>query len=71
MNIATSIVEIIGSEKKELRGSWVKWLCALNGALAFQQYVGQFLEKQKFPTPAGKRKVAYVSQTQNDSLNVV
>ena len=57
-DVASQIVDLIGSPKKDLQRPWVKWLCALNGVLAFQQYVGQFLEKSRFPTPQGQRKVA-------------
>jgi len=57
-DIATFIVNRIGSSKDELKRPWVKWLCALNGVLALQQYVGQFIEKSRFPTPSGERKVA-------------
>ena len=58
LDVASQIVELIGSPRKTLQRPWVKWLCALNGALAFQQYVGQFIEKSRFPTPQGQRKVA-------------
>ena len=58
LDVASQIVDLIGSPKKDLQRPWVKWLCALNGVLAFQQYGGQFLEKSRFPTPQGQRKVA-------------
>ena len=58
LDVASQIVDLIGSPKKDLQRPWVKWLCAFNGVLAFQQYVGQFLEKSRFPTPQGQRKVA-------------
>ena len=58
LDIATYIVDLIGSSKEDLQRPWVKWLCALNGVLATQQYVGQFIEKSRFPTSSGERKVA-------------
>lgn len=56
--VARWIVDRIGATRDDLRAPWVRWLCAFNGILALQSYVGQFFEKSRFPTPSGERKVA-------------
>jgi hypothetical protein len=51
------IIDLIGQPKSHLNQSWVKYLCTFNGALALQQYISQYFEKNKFPTQNGERKV--------------
>ena len=58
MEAARWVVDQIGAPASALTGGWVRDLCTLNGVLAAQQYVGQFVEKSRFPTPSGARKVA-------------
>jgi hypothetical protein len=38
--------------------SFHQYLCTFNGILALQQYIGQYFEKNRFPTKSGERKVA-------------
>lgn len=58
MEAARWVVDQIGAPASALSAGWVRHLCVLNGVLAAQQYVGQFVEKSRFPTPSGARKVA-------------
>ena len=61
--LAASAVGAIGRPKDALAHDWVRYLCVLNGSLAMQQYVTQFLEKMRFPTPSGEKKVASFSES--------
>jgi len=57
-SITRSITKQIGSPKEDLLTPWVRRLCAFNGVLALQQYINQYFEKNRFPTPSGERKIA-------------
>ena len=61
-NISKKAVNVIGRPKSALVHDWVRYLCMLNGSLAAQQYVMQYFEKMRFPTPSGEKKVASFSE---------
>lgn len=57
-SISRWLVSKIGATASELEKPWVRGLCTVNGILALFQYIRQYQEKNKFPTPSGERKVA-------------
>eukprot|EP00929_Paragymnodinium_shiwhaense_P058580 TRINITY_DN29335_c0_g1_i3.p1 TRINITY_DN29335_c0_g1~~TRINITY_DN29335_c0_g1_i3.p1 ORF type:complete len:313 (+),score=35.96 TRINITY_DN29335_c0_g1_i3:63-1001(+) len=55
---ANYLVKLIGAPSDELCSPWVRWLAMLNGVLHFGVFVVQFVDRARFPTKRGEKKVA-------------